>query len=100
MGTMSEKQKEYHFNEMNEDMDDEIEIITLEDDEGNSVEFIVIATLKLDDTEYAILAEKEDPTQIMAFRVIENGDDFELEGVEDDEELDQVILAFAELQEE
>ncbi len=90
------KEKNDSFHETVED--NEVEIVTLEDDEGNAVDFVVIATLKLDDTEYALLAEKKNPAEIMVFRVEDYGDDFVLEGVDNEEELDQVMLAYAELQ--
>jgi len=87
---------------MNEDMD----LIVLYDEDGNETEFEVIATLELDDNEYAILlpsdadidpeSEEVDEVYILRMEKDENGEDV-LVGIEDEEELNDVINAYEEL---
>lgn len=87
---------------MNEDMD----IIVLYDEDGNETEFEVIATLELDDNEYAILLPKDaeiepesdevDEVYVLRMEKDENGEDV-LVGIEDEEELNDVIEAYEEL---
>ena len=87
---------------MSEDMDS----IILYDEEGNETEFEVIATLGLDDDEYAVLLpinigipyESEEVCEVYILRMEqdENNDDV-LVGIEDEEELNAVIKAYEDL---
>ncbi|OGO77558.1 MAG: hypothetical protein A2Y23_15690 [Clostridiales bacterium GWB2_37_7] len=87
-------------------MSDEMDIILLYDEEGNETEFEVVATLELDDNEYAILlprdderdpeAEEVEEAYILRIEQDENGEDV-LVGIEDEEELNAVIEAYEEL---
>jgi len=87
-------------------MSDEMDIILLYDEEGNETEFEVVATLELDENEYAILLPRDDERDPDAEEVeeayilrIEQDDDGEdvLVGIEDEEELNAVIEAYEEL---
>lgn len=73
-------------------------IIQLMDDEGNLIDFEVLADLKVNDTEYAILGPVgAEDGEAVVFRIKkENGEDL-LEIVTDDEELLIVEEAYYEL---
>ena len=87
-------------------MSDEMDIILLYDEEGNETEFEVVATLELDDNEYAILlprdderdpdAEEVEEAYILRIELDDDGEDV-LVGIEDEEELNAVIEAYEEL---
>ena len=87
---------------MSEDMD----FIVLYDEDGNETEFEVIATLEVDDNEYAILLptdtdivpESDEINEVYVLRMEqdENGEDI-LVGIEDESELNAVISAYEEL---
>ncbi|MDF2840073.1 MAG: hypothetical protein K0Q99_845 [Clostridia bacterium] len=87
-------------------MSDEMDIILLYDEEGNETEFEVVASLELDENEYAILlprdderdpeAEEVEEAYILRIEQDENGEDV-LVGIEDEEELNAVIEAYEEL---
>lgn len=87
-------------------MSDEMDIILLYDEDGNETEFEVVATLELDENEYAILlprdderdpdAEEVEEAYILRIEQDENGEDV-LVGIEDEEELNAVIDAYEEL---
>jgi uncharacterized protein YrzB (UPF0473 family) len=83
-----------------------MDIILLYDEDGNETEFEVVATLELDENEYAILLPRDDERDPDAEEVeeayilrIEQDDDGEdvLVGIEDEEELNAVIEAYEEL---
>ncbi len=83
----------------NIELDDNIEsddIVYLQDDDGKETPFVVIATLKLDDTDYALLSEQDNLDEVMVFRLVEQDGEIIFEGVDDDEEIDEVFLAISE----
>ena len=87
-------------------MSDEMDIILLYDEDGNETEFEVVATLEVEDNEYAILlprdderdpeAEEVDEAYILRIEQDENGEDI-LIGIDDEEELNMVIEAYEDL---
>lgn len=80
--------------------DDEVMLIG---DDGVEKPFRIVATLKLDDVDYALLTDDEDfedTGEIMVFRLVEHDGELVFEGVEDDDEMDSVLLAANELFEE
>lgn len=87
-------------------MSDEMDIILLYDEDGVETEFQVVATLELDENEYAILlprddsrdpdAEEVEEAYILRIEKDENDDDV-LVGIDDEEELNAVIEAYEEL---
>ncbi|MFZ5351127.1 MAG: DUF1292 domain-containing protein [Bacillota bacterium] len=87
-------------------MSEEMDVILLYDEDGNESEFEVVATLEVDENEYAILLPKDedrDPdveeveeAYILRIEQDENGEDV-LVGIEDEEELNMVIEAYEEL---
>lgn len=89
--------------EHNHDHDHEgfSETVILTDNEGNETEFDIIASLEVNEIEYAILAEPDSEDTVLIFKVheMENGE-FDFEGVTDDEEAQDVIESFYELLDE
>lgn len=77
------------------------ETIVLTDEEGNETEFDIIASLEVNDVEYAILAEPDSEDTVLIFKVheMENGE-FDFEGVTDEDEAQDVIQSFYELLDE
>lgn len=78
------------------------EKIVLLDEMGNRVEFQVLATFGLDDFEYAALLPVDDMESLTYLLRIEYDVEGEpiLVGIDDDEELKDVIEAFEEIQKE
>ncbi len=87
-------------------MSEEMDMIVLYDEDGNETEFEVVATLEVDENEYAILlprddsrdpeAEIVDEAYVLRIEQDESGEDI-LVGIEDEEELNAVIDAYEEL---
>lgn len=76
------------------------EIIKLTNENGEEEEFEIIATFGLDDEMYAALMPTEDEEElILMLKIVEEDDDnIVLMGIDDEEELNDVIDAFEELQ--
>lgn len=92
------KQEEHSADEFAMD-----EVVMLVGDDGEEKPFRIIATLNLDEVEYALLTDDdnfEDSGEIMIFRLVEQDGEIVFEGVEDDDEIDAVLLAANELFEE
>lgn len=80
-------------------MDDRIVLL---DELGEEQEFIILATFGLDDEDYAALIPSDDLeglTYILRMETDENGE-LLLSGIEDDEELQDAIEAYEEMQKE
>ena len=76
------------------------EKIVLLDEMGNEVEFQVLATFGIDDTDYAALLpmdEFEGLTYLLRIEYDDFGEAF-LRGIDDDQELKEVIEVFEEIQ--
>jgi len=78
------------------------EKIVLLDEMGNRVEFQVLATFGLDDFEYAALLPVDDMESMTYLLRIEYDDEGELilVGIDDDEELNDVVEAYEEVKKE
>ncbi|NLJ98498.1 MAG: DUF1292 domain-containing protein [Tissierellia bacterium] len=78
------------------------DIITLLDEMGNEKEFKVLATFGLNDMDYAALLPLEDLDELTYLLRIEYDDQGQpmLVGIDDDEELEYVIKAYEEIQNE
>lgn len=82
-------------------MTEDMEIITLEDEDGNEIDFEVVDSIEVDYTEYVLLApvdpEEGEENAAYLFRVDEdeNGDQM-LVPVEDDDEFERVEAALNE----
>lgn len=82
--------------EMNEELDN---IITLNDEEGNEVQFEFLDLIEYNSEEYVILLpveETEEAGEVVILKVeqTENEDEESYVGVEDDEELNAVFALF------
>lgn len=76
--------------------------VILIDEMGKEQEFLVLATFGLDDDDYAALIPADNidsPTYILKIERDDNGDILLL-GIEDDEELEEAIAAYEEIQRE
>ncbi|WP_129597689.1 DUF1292 domain-containing protein [Anaerophilus nitritogenes] len=71
--------------------------ITLIDENEKETEFEIIATLNIEETEYAILQPLDDEEGVVIFKIIEVDGEEILENIQDDEELNQVLSAYEEL---
>lgn len=81
----------------NEDMD----IITLEFDDGESVECEPLGIFEVDGKEYAALVPlDEDLEDVYLYEYKESGEEFELIDIEDDEEFEKVVAEFENILEE
>lgn len=78
------------------------ERITLLDEMGNKVEFELLATFGLDDVEYAALIPVNELEPLIYLLKIEYDDkgDAILVGIDNDEELNDVIQAYEDIQKE
>lgn len=93
---MADENQEVFF-----DDEDEDSIITLTDEDGNDVDFILLDAITMDEKNYVVLipAEDEDPEaeeeEVLIMRVDtdENGEDF-FTGVDDEEEAQRVFEIF------
>jgi uncharacterized protein YrzB (UPF0473 family) len=72
-----------------------IDSITLRDENGNEIEFEVITKLEIEDKEYLIVAPKDEKLDAVALRIDkdENGEDI-LSSVDDDDEFNMVSEAY------
>ncbi len=76
-------------------------IVTLLDENGKETEFEVIATLEVNEAEYAILLPVDaDDEEAFIFKIVEEDGKHTLECVEDDEEFNAVAAAYEDLLEE
>ena len=78
---------------------EECDQITLTLEDGTDLVCDVISVFPVKDKNYiALLPSNDDPdAEIFLYRFIENGEEIELENIEDDEEFDMVSDAFDEL---
>lgn len=79
-------------------MTEEVKRVTLYDEDVNPFELVVVATLKINDMEYAILFDEvEEEDYIFRMTKDEDGDD-QFEMIDNEEEVQEVIDAYYELQ--
>ncbi|MBE5781649.1 MAG: DUF1292 domain-containing protein [Clostridiales bacterium] len=80
-------------------MDEELDIVVFEDEEGNEIEFEWMFTFEYQDQEYAVLTEleaaqsEEGPTDAYIMKIVGNEGEEEFVAVDDDllEELTKVV---------
>ena len=88
--------------DLNKDVQNEGEeldnIITLNDEDGNEVEFEYLDAVEMDGTEYIILlpTESEENGEVVIFRVEGEGENETYVGLEDEEEAEKVFNLFKE----
>lgn len=81
----------------------QVETVTLVDEDGNDVDFYVVATLELEGTHYALLSEDEDASEgVLVFRLVEDEDEDTVyfEPLEDEDEVQEVLDTAHELLED
>ena len=81
-----------------EEFDELDNIIVLNDEEGNEVEFEFLDVVELDGKEYVILlpVEEIENGEVVIFRIEGEGEDETYIGLEDEAEAERVFLAFKE----
>ncbi len=80
---------------------EEENIITLEFDDGEKVECEALGIFEVDGKDYAALVPTdEEADDLFLFEYKENGDEFELIDIEDDELFDKVVTEFESICEE
>jgi len=80
---------------------DEMDIITLEFDDGESVECEPLGIFEVDGKDYAALVPlDEDLEDVYLYEYKEVGDEFELIDIEDDEVFEKVVAEFENILEE
>ena len=84
--------------ENDEDFDELDNIIVLNDEEGNEVEFEFLDIVELEGKEYIVLlpVEEADNGEVVIFRVEGEGEDESYIGVEDENEAESVFKVFKE----
>lgn len=81
-----------------EEFDELDNIIVLNDEDGNEVEFEFLDVVELDGKEYVILlpVEEIENGEVVIFRIEGEGEDETYIGLEDEAEAERVFLAFKE----
>lgn len=84
-----------------EELEDSYEIITVEDENGDEVECIVIDTVEYKGSNYLLIidsddAEESEPDAMLLKEISSTDDDVIYEPVEEDDEYDAIINLFAE----
>lgn len=81
-----------------EEFDELDNIIVLNDEDGNEVEFEFLDLVELDGNEYIVLlpVEEADNGEVVIFRVEGEDDDESYVGVDNEEEAEKVFKAFKE----
>ena len=82
---------EHEFDE--QDYEEEMDIIYLTLDDDTEVECAVLGIFEVEDEEYIALVPLHDE-QVFLYKFIEEGDEFELLTIDDDEEFETVSEAF------
>lgn len=80
--------------------DENLEVIELVDEDGNTVEFKLIGTVACNDNEYVFVMNEEDPDTYFIFRMTHEGEEVFFDMVEDEEELDAVMQEIDRIEEE
>ncbi len=94
------------MSKQNDEELDDIEMMSLELDDGTKLECEIVATFDVEDTSYIALLPIEAPEgydddEVLVYRYIElPNDEFTLEPIEDEEEFDIVADAFDEILDE
>lgn len=74
--------------------------ITLIGENGESVEFEMIADFEINETEYAVLLPMDGSDEAVIFKIIGDGDEAILEPIEDEDEFQMASEVFFELMDE
>ncbi len=85
------------FNEV-EEFDDLDNIIVLNDEDGNEIEFEYLDAVEMDGKEYIVLlpVEEQEKGEVVIFRVEGEGENETYVGIDNDEEAEKVFNLFKE----
>jgi len=75
-------------------------IISLTNENNEEVEFEIVATFEVNDSEYSVLLPLDGSDEAVIFKIIEDGEDTILETVEDDDEFEMVSEVYYQLMNE
>ena len=92
-----DENKDLELNEV-EEFDDLDNIIVLNDEEGNEVEFEYLDAVEMDGKEYIVLlpVEEQENGEVVIFRIEGEGEDESYISLDDEEEAEKVFEAFKE----
>ena len=92
-----DENKELELNEV-EEFDDLDNIVVLNDEDGNEVEFEYLDAVTMDDKEYIVLlpVEDEESGEVVIFRVEGEGENETYVGLDDENEAEKVFNLFKE----
>ena len=88
-------------NQFEEDLENEFEIVSMEDENGNEIEFVIIDNVMSERNRYLLVMEsslmdEEEADAIILKEIAIGADDVTYEWVEEDEEFERVSALFAE----
>ncbi|WP_211745365.1 DUF1292 domain-containing protein [Paenibacillus sp. Marseille-Q4541] len=90
-----------HDENCNHDHDHEPQVLIFEDENGQEVEMILVQTFDVDDKEYAVFVERNNPEEDgLILRFEEENDEVSLYQIEDEDEWKRVEAAFNKMVEE
>lgn len=72
-------------------------VITLVGENGENVDFEIIADFEVNDAEYAVLLPMDGSDEAVIFKIIEDGEEPILEPIEDEDEFQMASEVFFEL---
>jgi uncharacterized protein YrzB (UPF0473 family) len=75
-------------------------IISLTNEDNEEVEFEIVATFEVNDSEYSVLLPLDGSDEAVIFKIIEDGEDTILEAVEDDDEFEMASEVYYQLMNE
>jgi hypothetical protein len=95
---MADKNKENEIVDVADDGDEEAMLVTLEYDDGTTVETEVMGIFEVDGKEYIALIpnDKSDDVYIYGYKEIDD-DSFDLVDIEDDKEFEKAVAEFDKL---
>lgn len=90
-----------HDENCNHDHDHEPQVLIFEDENGQEIEMILVQTFDVDNKEYAVFVERNNPEEDgLILRFEEEGDEVSLYQIEDEDEWSRVEAAFNKMVEE
>lgn len=90
-----------HVHDENCNHDHEPQVLIFEDENGKEIEMILVQTFDVDNKEYAVFVERNNPEEDgLILRFEEEGDEVSLYQIEDEDEWNRVEAAFNKMVEE
>lgn len=83
-------------------VDEEKQIIETVDDKGNVIKFELFDIVEVDEQEYALLlsVEEKEDEELVLMRLVQDGEDYIFESIDDDTEFEKVAEYVASMDEE